>query len=486
MLRPDELAQACAELNEQLAGAAVQRAYVALPRLCYLELRLPGRTWTLCLSAEPGVGRMSVAQARLPSPREPYPLQRWLRAHLEGAQLAGASAHGREVTLRFARPEPRYLHLLLAVGGGNLVLCGPEHQVLYVAKARPELAPGAIYTPAEPGRERPLASGAATPPSAERPPSAPSRLAPSAGEALSVLRGAEALLAARERAGRTQELRRRRTGPLKARLARLLRTIAKVRSEAERGPQAEEHRRFGELLARNAAAVLRGQSQVRLVEHTADGPREQVVPLDPALAPKAQADRHFRQYRRLQRGCEHARRRLGELLREGEVLRARLEEEEARSEDELLAAAPREGPARDDEPRARPYRLYRAHGGAAIWVGRGGAANDELTFQVARPHHLWLHARGVSGAHVVVPLERGQELPQELLLDAAHLALHHSDLKGEPTGEVSYTEVKHVRRIKGGAPGQVSYSRERTFWLRCESARLARLLAGGEAAPPSS
>src|SRR3712207_9441806 len=31
--------------------------------------------------------------------------------------------------------------------------------------------------------------------------------------------------------------------------------------------------------------------------------------------------------------------------------------------------------------------------------------NDTLTFKVARPYHLWLHARGLPGSHVVVPLE---------------------------------------------------------------------------------
>jgi predicted ribosome quality control (RQC) complex YloA/Tae2 family protein len=81
---------------------------------------------------------------------------------------------------------------------------------------------------------------------------------------------------------------------------------------------------------------------------------------------------------------------------------------------------------------------------------------------------------------VVVPLPRSAELPPDLLLDAAHLALHHSELKGETQGEVSYTHVKFVRKVKGGAPGQVTYTREKTFWLRVEADRLARLLGGGE------
>jgi predicted ribosome quality control (RQC) complex YloA/Tae2 family protein len=72
-------------------------------------------------------------------------------------------------------------------------------------------------------------------------------------------------------------------------------------------------------------------------------------------------------------------------------------------------------------------------------------------------------------------------------LDAAHLALHHSGAKGEPRGEVSWVPVKFVKKVKGGAPGQVLYTREKTLVVRMEPERLERLLKtrGGEAPPVS-
>lgn len=158
-------------------------------------------------------------------------------------------------------------------------------------------------------------------------------------------------------------------------------------------------------------------------------------------------------------------------------LEQRLAEAEALSVEELLARSDSVPPApAERRAEARPYKEYLSAKGRRILVGKGSEANDALTFKVARPQDLWLHARGVSGAHVVVPLERGAELPQELLLDAAHLALHHSGAKGEPRGEVSYTHAKFVRRQKGGAPGQVTYSREKSFVVRVEPERLDRLL----------
>ena len=146
----------------------------------------------------------------------------------------------------------------------------------------------------------------------------------------------------------------------------------------------------------------------------------------------------------------------------------------------LQLTAAEEGP-----PEARPFKEYVGHGGQRIWVGKGGEDNDTLTFKVARPYHLWLHARGLPGSHVVVPLEKGVEVAQEVLLDAAHLALHHSGAKGEPRGEVSWVPVKFVKKVKGGAPGRVQYTREKTLVVRLEQERLERLLKtrGGEAPP---
>jgi predicted ribosome quality control (RQC) complex YloA/Tae2 family protein len=142
-------------------------------------------------------------------------------------------------------------------------------------------------------------------------------------------------------------------------------------------------------------------------------------------------------------------------------------------------------PARKRAPPVhRPYRVFQDAGGRPIWVGRAGEDNAALTFQVARPHHLWMHARGVPGAHVVIPLDRGEEVGQERLLDAAHLALHFSRVAGEPRGEVAWTRARLVKRVKGGSPGQVTYTGEKVLSVRLEPARLERLLRSREDAAP--
>lgn len=453
-LRPSEIAQVVEELDAGLRGAVLQKASMPSSQLAYLELRQPGRSTLLCLCAQKETRRLSVVDVRPAGSPHPPALQRLMRTQLVGFRLTRIALEGLEVRLTFEKPEAKRLLALQLSGEGELVLFTDEGRAVATGtNRRYQSAAGALDL------------------------SAPSRLAPREEGPFPLARAAEAQEALADRAQDAQARRRALLAPLKTRLARIQRTQAKVEAEADRGEAAEQHRRLGELLTQNLFRIRRGDREVTLTEYTPDGPVEVAVSLDPSRAPKDEAERHFHQYRRLLRGTQKARERLAQLAAERAEVEAALERAAQLTEDELarvnLTVA---RGAKEARAQHRPFKEYRAANGERIWVGRGGAENDALTFHVARPQDLWLHVRGVPGAHVVVPLEKNAELPQELLVDAAHLALHHSELHGEPKGEVSYVLAKFVRKQKGGAPGQVTYTREKTFVVRVEPARLERLL----------
>lgn len=467
-LRPDELAQVAFEL-QSLAGAPVQKAFAPLPRLVYLELRQPGRSLLLCLSAEPEVSRVSLAQDRFPSPPAPSPFQNRLRQELIGATLTGAQALGLTLALSFAK-EGRTVRLVLELGA-DLFLVDATDRILSAASGTipRQRFPDGHYL-------------AAAPPPAPKAGPQGSRLQPVSASPLPFAAAAEALFAPREGKRRADAIRRSLVTPVKVRLERVRRTAGKVRAESARGPDAEAHRRLGELLSQNLHRLKKGDRAVVLTEYTEAGAVEREVPLDPKLSPREQVERHFHQYRRLTRGVEHATSRLGALEQEQRALEAELAALQAQ-DDEALLTRPDQLFAAGRKPERqvhRPYKEFVGAFGVPILVGKGGEDNDALTSS-ARPQDWWFHARGVPGSHVVVPLSRTATLEDQLVLDAAHLALHHSQLKGEPRGEVSYTQVKFVRKVKGGSPGQVTYTREKTLVVRVEAERLERLLRSQQA-----
>src|SRR5262249_54351043 len=140
------------------------------------------------------------------------------------------------------------------------------------------------------------------------------------------------------------------------------------------------------------------------------------------------------------------------------------------------AAAPRDfaqaapsAPSTKRRPAPRlPYRTFAGAGGARILVGKGGADNDTLTFRTARPHDLWLHAKGRNGAHVIVPLDKGHTCPADLLVDAAHLAAYFSDAREEGVVEIQTTPKRHLEKPRGSAPGLAVVRREKVLVLRVD------------------
>ena len=67
-------------------------------------------------------------------------------------------------------------------------------------------------------------------------------------------------------------------------------------------------------------------------------------------------------------------------------------------------------------PVSLPYKTYISSTGHTILVGKGAKENDELT-KSARSNDYWLHAAGVSGSHVIIPITTDikEAIPSELI-----------------------------------------------------------------------
>lgn len=250
-----------------------------------------------------------------------------------------------------------------------------------------------------------------------------------------------------------------------------------------------------------AAAKTKRGAKVLVVSDWSSGEEKIVeVPLDSAKSPREQVEAMFARAKRLRAGRPVAEKRLTEANELSEKLRALADEanavdlESKNAEDAFeeiharaQAAAPREirvAVPRADKPqqaRSLSYRTFVGHADVKILVGRGASQNDELTFQVAKPFHAWLHARGDAGAHVIVMIKKNTELTAEQLVDAAHLAAHFSKARGETIVDVAYTYRRYVRKPRKSPPGMVMVDKEKVLQLRVEAERLAKLLATEQA-----
>jgi predicted ribosome quality control (RQC) complex YloA/Tae2 family protein len=211
------------------------------------------------------------------------------------------------------------------------------------------------------------------------------------------------------------------------------------------------------VLRRQAEALLAfarygeaGRESIEIEDPYEPG-RRLTIALDPRLGGLGNAERMFDKARRVERARHQVELRLRETRAELAAARER--------ERLVLDARDREqlpGPgevAREEREAGKGPRHYLTGRGLSVLVGRNARENHHLTFRVARPEDVWLHARDVPGSHVVLRDDEGRAGADDLR-EAAEVAAFFSEARRESLVDVHVTRRKHVKPAKGG-PGRV-------------------------------
>jgi len=253
---------------------------------------------------------------------------------------------------------------------------------------------------------------------------------------------------------------------------RVIKKEAIQRETLQEAEQAELYRHQGELLTASFHLIPKGVDKVEVPDYTQDGAPLVTIALDSRLSPSANVQRIFKRYTKAKASQKYASVQLQKSILERRYLEDILLQIDLADNTSILKEIQEElantgylrrktkASARKVEGTSGPDR-YLSDDGITILVGRNNQQNDRLTFQMSKPHHLWLHARGVPGSHVAILSE--EEIPPNTLLQAAHLAAYFSQSRTSPKVPVDYTSRKHVRKIKGAGPGLVQYDHARTI-----------------------
>ena len=214
------------------------------------------------------------------------------------------------------------------------------------------------------------------------------------------------------------------------------------------------------------------------------------ITLDPAKSYSDNAESFFKKAKKLHRAVGELEGRLADL----EAKHAGNEKvakaiEAARTEDDLeklTKAFEKEnleipekpsGVEEKEAPGAKPYLEVKSSDGFLILCGRNQEENRRVTFRESKGNDIWMHAKGLPGAHVVIKEQRNKSVPLSTLLEAAQLCLYHSKIRKGKRAEVDYTPRKHVRAIKGTL-AEVTYTGNKTIYVEADPEALKRLMNG--------
>ena len=247
------------------------------------------------------------------------------------------------------------------------------------------------------------------------------------------------------------------------------RMVKELQSESRAG----RYERWGHLLMAQQDQVPDGAEEVELPDLFEDG-APVPIPVDPAKSPVENAEHYYDRARRTRRSREEAEARLDATLERADRAQALLAELRAvdtldgikqfRAEREEAVAPFVERPDADVD--TFPFRRFDLGGGFEVWVGKNARQNHDLTFHASQPYDLWLHARGVPGAHAVLHRpNRDAEPGQRRRYAAAAIAAHYSKAAGSDVAPVMVTERKYVTSPKGADPGVVRVQREEVLMV---------------------
>ncbi len=288
---------------------------------------------------------------------------------------------------------------------------------------------------------------------------------------------------------------------LRTALRRAVKKHEKLTASIEDCAKAEFYLECGEIIKANLALIKRGQKVASLPDMYNPG-CEREIKLDENLKPLDNARKYFKKQRKLQKGEETIREQLE--ICEKEI--AELEEiqngysaweeesdpslppppefvDGARRHNILIAGLePPKSPQQQKNELPRGVREFTSHDDIKILVGKNARDNDYLSMRVARGNDWWFHVAHVQGSHVVARStinHKGNEpLPQETLLDAAHLAAYFSKARKATRVDVHYCQAKNIRKSRKAPPGQVTITNAGNINVRIEEDRLKRLLKG--------
>ena len=475
-----------AALGKRLPGTFITKVHQMTPYHLLLRLRGGGHSGELRLmiSVAPMEPGLHVTSRRYLNPPRPLRFCAYLRHHLQGARITAIEKidDDRIVIIKATRrDEEKQLIIELTGKRSNAILCqGTNMQIgarLFESPADQRLKPGTEY-------RQPEAAGTVAAKNSY------SLLTEIIGQEQVAALSDEELLqryddwffpcyqnhyGSREikRLGKTLRQHRRR---LQKRRKRLI----------EESNEKESHindSHLGDLLKGVLPQVKRGAKSIKVTNYWSPALEEVEIILNPALGPLTNLEKFYKNAKRAKRGLKLIEKRLTETRREEDYteellfqfkeLKNNREQKASDEEQELLELASdlaerksrhqapeksrkrKERGLKTDNPRHQGVERKTGVDGGIIYIGRNALGNENIYRRLSAPDDLWFHTRNRPGAHILLKPAPGSINSEKEQLQAAVLAATNSRAKDESQVEVTMIQVKHLRKPKGGRPGQV-------------------------------
>lgn len=236
--------------------------------------------------------------------------------------------------------------------------------------------------------------------------------------------------------------------------------LKKITSKLNEITRNSNHRIYGDIIMANLHGIPANAKEVEL-NNFYDNNKTIKIPLKSTLSAQKNAEVYYKKAKNQSIEIDNLKSNI--IKKENELAILNEHQEQIKSIDDfkvLKSYLAEYGLANDDlkQTPALPYHKYN-HDGFVIWVGKNAKANDRM-LQLTYKEDLWLHAKDVTGSHVIIKHQSGNPTPGRIKERAASLAAYYSKRKTDSLCPVIVTPRKFVRKRKGDPAGAVVVDKE--------------------------
>lgn len=241
--------------------------------------------------------------------------------------------------------------------------------------------------------------------------------------------------------------------------------LEKIQNQSASSEKADAYRKKGDLIMANLYNEKDFIKEIEVMDWETNSPFK--IKLDETKSLKDNANQYYKLYNKAKTANEKTGEMLENLKQEIEYLEQVLYSiENAESVDDLSEIEEEEkrekGKGKRNEFAKQNLQPFTFHFSPfTLYVGKNNKQNDYIVSKLARDNDMWFHVHNCAGSHVLLRVEAGQQVTDEIIFECAKLAKQYSSAKDSSKVGVIYTKAKNLKKPTGANLGYVTYKGEK-------------------------
>lgn len=248
----------------------------------------------------------------------------------------------------------------------------------------------------------------------------------------------------------------------KTKLRKVNSAYEKIKKQSTSVDKANSYRKKGDLIMANLYNNKDFSKSIEVVDYETNSQLK--ISLDETKTLKENANQFYKLYNK----AKTANLKAEEMNKNIEIEKENLEQvlysiESAQTVEELLeieedGTVKKKG-EKEKKTASLPFTFHISH--FTVFVGKNNKQNDYIVSKLSRDEDIWFHTHNCAGSHVLLRIEAGQKVTDEIIFECAKLAKQYSSAKDSSKVGVIYTKAKNLKKPAAASLGYVTYKGEK-------------------------